>query len=291
MQPCVITSWVRLMRSLDRNSRNTTNHFTPFHSSSHRTGDVPGASSRDGRHRHVGVLIHPDHKAYAFLQKLDPAAGALQSWQEPEQENEYGPDPDNWMAPLLKILDLEKVQGYLYAFLGYIHQEIIPYMVFTSKDKQSRIHYLKHVKSLYPPQLGTLLERMETDDRKERDILVFDLADRNRSEIKNLIGNRGFRVLSIPHNIAIPVGIGFSLHMLDDLLKQDDLLKVDHWEILSKAAIDCLGGNRRELNEIGIEFDPYMVSVPDIPGEILGMPSFILSAAITERINQNGTVD
>jgi len=80
-----------------------------------------------------------------------------------------------------------------------------------------------------------------------RDVVLIDLADKKRISERVSQIRQTCEILSMPHGLDVPVGIGFSLLMFPAL--KDTVL----WKELSHSAKQSLISAKEDLAEVGIE--------------------------------------
>ena len=193
-----------------------------------------------GSHQAVGLLIHQDHKAYRELKLFD------------KTDNWAAPDPtvgDPWITTLLHHIGI--ADGRLYSVAGYLHQELIPLAILRTGSDKTQSLFLKYGKPVQPSDLGSggVFPRLLEEKRSRKDAMIVDLAEVHA--MPQQLQTQGYRVLTLKHDLYVPVGIGFSLLMAPQLLKDN------RWSALAAIARDVLSSPvlPDQFHRAGIELD------------------------------------
>ena len=187
-----------------------------------------------GVHQALGVLVRENTYSANLLKNYMRDLNTLQ-----KAEHYDG----HWISKLLHVLD--KFESRLVSMSGYLYNEIVPLMIHKSDDASAQDWFV---------QAGDTKQQSDFisgdvfsgADSKENDVFVIDLAD--SKYFLDVAKNKDSRFILIPllHDLEIPVGIGYSLLMFEEM--RDKIL----WQGFRDAAEEVLRESGADFKKIGI---------------------------------------
>ncbi len=206
------------------------------------------------------------------------------------EQKEYSAIKDyHWINELINGIIVSDVKGKIYSNSGYMYSELIPLLINSSQvdftlEKLNEYLYVIPVSServnnyIYPKECllkkhaieNIIVDYMEGRERNItptiNDITIFDLA--HKKNLIEVLKRRGleesYGLISMYHNLNIPVGIGFSLKsykLFQDNRNLWSMLENEVREFFIEAPNNCKYNKQRkrrilsELNDIGIKIN------------------------------------
>jgi predicted acylesterase/phospholipase RssA len=178
-----------------------------------------------GRHCAFGLLLNRRHQAYSTIANRASSARHLRT---------------NWVAPFLeKVMD----PGRLLIQEGFLFNETFPMFVSRYGDAETKRRFYRFARRL---NLRTVDSPEFQNLNPETDAIVFDLALRDQYLKLARSIDSNFQTFSAYHELAIPVGLGYSLLAADRIGKQ-------LWKDVLQETRDQLSKAAEGLRDAGIE--------------------------------------
>lgn len=198
------------------------------------------------RKKYAGVIPYAEQISMAIV--IRKSNSFYKEWEilrnKVKREEEYTNNLFNWEIDLMitesettdwlkrLINDLHNKGGSIHSITGYIFDTIMQEFIIKYMAANTKIGYLNK-----PSTDIANLEKLdffsEYDNRKslrlktvEDSILVLDPAEafgdtENKADIADKLDKKLFDIINVKHGLKIPVGIGYSLYMLPELLKNN----------------------------------------------------------------------
>jgi hypothetical protein len=224
------------------------------------------------RKRHAGVIpyayqksmaivIRKDNKFYeewvGVRERIKQEFPKSEDWELDLMIKDYDIDTTDWLKRL--IADLYRNKGYIHSIRGYVFDAIIQQFIIKNLKADTQIGYL------IKPSTAIRNLREELDYFSEYNsnkflkiknnppsILVLDPVEAfgdtvNKRDIIEYVDKTLFDIINVTHGLKIPIGIGYSLYMLPELLKNNT------WKRIQDFAINKLSASRVYYYALGIE--------------------------------------